>query len=61
MDLVEPILTTEDMMAVLRVSRRTLDDYLAKNKLPKHFRIGRRVHWYRQVVGGGQMPTSTSV
>ncbi|AAZ97526.1 Possible Transcriptional Regulator [Thiobacillus denitrificans ATCC 25259] len=50
MDLVEHILTTEDMMAVLRVSRRTLDDYLAKNKLPQHFRIGRRVYWHRQVV-----------
>ena len=50
MDLVEHILTTEDMMAVLRISRRTLDDYLAKKKLPKHFRIGRRVYWHRQVV-----------
>jgi predicted DNA-binding transcriptional regulator AlpA len=38
------------MMAVLRVNRRTLDDYLAKNKLPRHFRIGRRVYWHRQVV-----------
>lgn len=50
MDLVDQILTTEDLMAVLRVSRRTLDDYLAKNKLPKHFRIGRRVYWHREVV-----------
>jgi excisionase family DNA binding protein len=50
MDLVEHILTVEDMMAVLRVSRRTLDEYLAKNKLPKNFRIGRRVYWHREVV-----------
>ena len=50
MDLVEHLLTTEDMMAVLRVSRRTLDDYLARKKLPKHFKIGRRVYWHRQVV-----------
>jgi predicted DNA-binding transcriptional regulator AlpA len=50
MDLVEHILTAEDMMAVLRISRRTLDDYLSKKKLPKHFKIGRRVYWHRQVV-----------
>ncbi len=50
MDLAQHLLTTEDMMAVLRVSRRTLDEYLAKQKLPKHFRIGRRVYWHREVV-----------
>jgi excisionase family DNA binding protein len=50
MELVEHLLTAEDMMAVLRVSRRTLDDYLARKKLPKHFKIGRRVYWHREVV-----------
>lgn len=50
MDLVQHLLTVEDMIAVLRVSRRTLDDYLAKNKLPKPFRIGRRVYWHRETV-----------
>lgn len=40
----------EHLLVVLRVSRRTLDDYPARKKLPKHFKIGRRVYWHRQVV-----------
>ncbi|WP_160794563.1 helix-turn-helix transcriptional regulator [Craterilacuibacter sinensis] len=49
-DLVETLLTTEDMLAILKISRRTLDSYLADQVIPPPFKIGRRLYWHREQI-----------
>ncbi|MGL6071193.1 helix-turn-helix transcriptional regulator [Craterilacuibacter sp.] len=44
------LLTAEDMLCVLHISRRTLDSYLADNVIPQPFKIGRRLYWHREQI-----------
>ena len=50
LDLCHALLTAEDMLAILKVSRRTLDSYLADRVIPLPFRIGRRLYWHREQI-----------
>ncbi|TVT77434.1 MAG: helix-turn-helix domain-containing protein [Denitromonas halophila] len=39
------LMTKEDLMELLQVSKRTIDTMIAKSDLPAHTHIGRRLYW----------------
>lgn len=49
-DLFDVLLTAEDMLIILKISRRTLDSYLADQVIPPSFKIGRRLYWHREQI-----------
>jgi len=44
------LLTTEDLLSQLRISRKTLDNHVAAGLLPSPMRIGRRRYWQQEEV-----------
>ena len=63
------LLTTEDLLSQLRISRKTLDNHVAAGLLPTPMRMGRRRYWQQEQVdaalagsqAGGNAPRSTTV
>lgn len=44
------LLTAEDLLGLLQVSRKTLYNHVAIGRLPAPLRIGRRRYWPRAVI-----------
>ncbi len=44
------LLTTEDLLSALRISRKTLDKHIAAGLLPAPMRMGRRRYWQQEAV-----------
>ena len=44
------LLTTEDLLSQLRISRKTLDNHVAAGLLPSPMRMGRRRYWQQEQV-----------
>ena len=44
------LLTTEDLLSALRISRKTLDKHIAAGLLPAPMRMGRRRYWQQDAV-----------
>jgi predicted DNA-binding transcriptional regulator AlpA len=59
----DTLLTKAELAALLRVTMRTIDNYVKSKAIPKPVRVGRRALWHRQAIvslltpgtaGGGQ-------
>lgn len=50
------LLTAEDLLDILRVSRKTLDNHLAAGRLPAPVRLGRRRYWARAAIEAALLP-----
>lgn len=44
------LLTTEDLLHKFRISRKTLDNHIARGELPPPLRIGRRRYWLESTI-----------
>jgi len=55
------LLTTEDLLSQLRISRKTLDNHVAAGLLPSPMRMGRRRYWQQEEVDAALVGSQPSI
>lgn len=55
------LLTTEDLLSQLRISRKTLDNHVAAGLLPSPMRMGRRRYWQQEQVDAALTASQANV
>ena len=46
----DELLTPEDLLKLFKVSRKTIDNWVADGVLPKPIKMGRRIFWKRSEI-----------